>query len=63
MKNKEKIIMEYMSKHKGEWIRPSRIAREADNREHTCSWASHICLKLYQKGLPNHNIEGSYQFI
>jgi hypothetical protein len=59
LKENEKIILRFLAKNKG-WIAPSVIARKADKVEHCCSWASHICLKLADKDILEHNIKGQY---
>jgi hypothetical protein len=55
----ETQVIEYLKKNHG-WVRPSVIAKYADSREHCCSWASHICLGLVDKGIIEHNIHGHY---
>jgi hypothetical protein len=56
----ERIILDFLVKNTGKWFTPSVIARKADTREHYCSWASHICLRLTKWEILRHNSFGGY---
>jgi hypothetical protein len=59
--NNETLVLKYLSKHKGQWVSPTNI-EEAITGKHRSSWASHICLRLVDKGILAHNISGQYRY-